>query len=181
MLEKKSVSALVSGDVWSYLDVGLILMPWQKGNSREESRSFCLLGLSSGPGSNTVVDAVPLPERTGCRDGKALSALSQTAEICFPWVQISFCCQAIKPQLLDTQDFFFFTLSSSHCTSAAFSLFLHQRNSIMHGHCSRGERLWPLASPPGYQRHKGPSCILSGASGHKKKTIWRLTGHHFSY
>lgn len=62
----------------------------------------------------------------------------------------------------------FFTLSCSHCTSATFSLFLHQRNSIMHGHCSRGERLWPLASPPGYERHKGPSCILSGASGQKK-------------
>lgn len=67
-----------------------------------------------------------------------------------------------------TRRTFFFTLSSSHCTSATFSLFLHQRNSIMHGHCSRGERLWPLASPPGYERHKGPSCILSGASGRKK-------------
>lgn len=32
------------------------------------------------------------------------------------------------------------------------SWFLHRRNSITQGHCSRGEQLWPLALPPGYTR-----------------------------
>lgn len=32
------------------------------------------------------------------------------------------------------------------------SSFLHQRNSLMQGHCSRGQQLWPLASPPGDTR-----------------------------
>lgn len=129
-------------------------------------------------GSNTIIDAVPLPERTGCRDGKALSALSQTAEICFPWVQISFCFQAIKPQLLDTQHFFYPVVQSLHIcyfllvpSSEEFYYAwpLQQRRAVVT--FSFATWLW-----------EAQRSVLYPLWGKwtKKKTIWRLTGHHFS-
>lgn len=177
MFQKKSVAALVSGDVWSYVDVGLVLMPWQKGNSRRESRSFCLSGHSSGRVQTPSLTLFLFLRGQDAETEKLFPHFHKLQKSAFPECKSAFVFRLSSHSSWTHNTFF--TLSSSHCTSATFSLFLHQRNSIMHDHCSRGERLWPLASPPGYERHKGPSCILSGASG-QKKTIWRLTGHHFS-
>lgn len=48
------------------------------------------------------------------------------------------------------------------------SLFLHQRNSLMQVHCSRGQHLWPLASPPGDMRETSILYPLWGKWTKKK-------------
>lgn len=66
-----------------------------------------------------------------------------------------------------------------HSTAASFSfvskkvksLLLHQRNSLMQGHCSRGQQLWPLALPPGDTRETSILCPLWGKWTKKKKHL----------
>lgn len=63
------------------------------------------MGHSFRPSSKTILDALPLPVRTGCWNRAVLSALSQAAANCFPWEPICFWSHAVEPQILDTQSF----------------------------------------------------------------------------
>lgn len=115
----------------------------------KKNRSFCLLGHSSGPGSKPILDAVPLPERTGCWDRAVLSALSQTA---FPQRANMLLFSCYRATDIGHRTFFSplsnlpsptFPVPASLPLSPSYhkvkSLFL-QRNSIVYGDC-RGSDL----------------------------------------
>lgn len=157
----------------------------------KKNQSFCLLGYSSGPGSKPILDAVPLPERTGCWDRAALSALSQAAANCFPSEGKYAFVFMLSSHRYWTQDLFF-PLSNlpSPCKSATFSFISKSQDLVPSEefYCVWWlQGLWPLAIPPGCTTEMFILCPLWGRGmkkDHLKKnrtSLFPLMARHLVF